>query len=75
METNPIKCEAMHVLPAKRKPWPLVLPDLTLNNEPLPVVEECKLLGVYLNDRLNWNTHVVHLLVKANKCLFIIIQA
>ena len=31
METNPIKCEALHVFPEERQPWPLVLPDLKLN--------------------------------------------
>ena len=36
---------------------------------------ECKLLGIYINDQLNWDTHVAHLLAKANKCMFIIIQA
>ena len=63
------------MLPNQRKPWPLVLPDLTLNGVPLPVVDECKLLGVYINNGLNWNSHVTHLLAKASKCLFVIIQA
>ena len=78
METNPVKCEVMHAhfaQPIKRQPWPLVLPDLTLNGEPLPVVDECKLLGIYINDRLDWTTHIQHLLTKASKCLFTIIQA
>ena len=32
---NPIKCENMYSMPPKR---PIVLPDLTLNGTPLPVV-------------------------------------
>ena len=72
MEPNPIKCEALYSIPPKR---PLVLPDLHLNGTPLPVVDECKLLGVYLNSGLNWNTHVEKIVNKASSSIFILIRA
>ena len=72
MEANPIKCEAMYSMPTKR---PLTLPDLQLNGTPLPVVQECKILGVHLNSELNWNTHIKNIIKKANKCIFILIKA
>ena len=55
IEPNPIKCQAMYTITVKR---PLTLPDLQIDGTPLPVVHECKLLGVHLNSGLNWNTHV-----------------
>ena len=72
MEPNPIKCEALYSIPPKR---PLVLPDLHLNGTPLPVVDECKLLGVYLNTSLNWNTHVDRIVKKASNSVFILLKA
>ena len=69
--TNPVKCECMHTCTAKR---PLTYPDLHLNGTPLPLVQEVKLLGVYLNDELTWKTHIQHLVTKANKCVFILLR-
>ena len=64
---NPIKCEILIVCPTKR---PIVLPDLSLNNVSLPYVSETKLLGVYINNALNWNTHIDYVLKKTRKCFF-----
>ena len=72
MEPNPIKCEALYSNPTKR---PLVLPDLHLDGTPLPVVHECKLLGVHLNSGLDWKTHTREIIKKANKSIFILIRA
>ena len=72
METNPVKCEVMHTIFPLR---PITLPDLTLNGVPLPVVHEVKLLGVHLNDRLTWTTHVDHVLNTARKRFYILYQA
>ena len=74
MEANPIKCQAMYSAPAKRR-GPIVLPDLTIDGTPLPVVYQCKLLGVHMNSALNWNTHVSEIISKANRCIFILITA
>ena len=72
MQANPLKCEVMHYLTSKR---PIVFPDLHLCNVPLPVVQQCKLLGVHLSTEMNWNIHVVEIIKKANKCIFIIRRA
>ena len=74
METNPVKCESLYTIPPRRK-RPIVLPDLTLDGTPLPVVHQCKLLGVHINSELNWNTHVAEMIAKANRCIFILITA
>ena len=74
MEANPLKCEALYVIPPQRK-RPITLPDLQLNGTPLPVVTTCKLLGVHLNTHLNWNDHVIHMVKKATKCIFILHRA
>ena len=72
MVLHPIKCEAMHAIFPLR---PITLPDLTLDGVPLPVVHEVKLLGVHLNDRLTWSTHVAHVLSTARKRFFILYHA
>ena len=64
MSTNPLKCEVLIVSPPKR---PIVYPQLVLNQCSLPLVNECKLLGVYINSSLNWNDHVRYLITKVNK--------
>ena len=72
MDPNPIKCGVMYSIPVKR---PLTLPDLQLNGQPLPVVQECKVLGVHLNTDLTWDTHVAKMISRANKCIFVLIRA
>ena len=72
MSPNPLKCEVMYVCPPKR---PLLYPQLTLNNVMLPVVSQCKLLGVIINNNLNWNDQVKHMFSKANRCFFILYRA
>lgn len=41
------------------------IPHITINGEDIERVSECKLLGVYLNDSLNWNLHVDKIYKKA----------
>ena len=62
----------MYSLPPKR---PIVLPDLILNETPLPVVSKIKLLGLHMNSQLNWNDHVDHMVKKARRSLFILYRA
>ena len=71
---NPGKCFVMHIIPPKRQ-FPIVLPDLHVNNTPLPVVHECVLLGLHLNDELTWGTHVNHILSKASQSIFMLYRA
>ena len=73
MSTNPLKCEVLMISPRDRRSRrPLVYPDLRLNNLSLPFVVQCKLLGVYLNSFLTWNTHLDYIAGKVNKCIFIL---
>ena len=72
MSTNPVKSMVMHMVPPKR---PIVFPDLHLQGTPMPVVTECKLLGVHLNNEMNWNTHVEHILTRARRSFFILYRA
>ena len=64
----------MYPAPAQRK-VPIVYPDLHLRGTPLPVVTSCKLLGVYLDCTLSWNTHITKIVSKANKNIFILHRA
>ena len=73
IEANPIKSELLYpLLPSTR---PITLPDLFLCDEPLPVVHSVKLLGVHINSQLTWSTHVDAITSKANRCIFMLIQA
>ena len=69
---NPIKCEILIACPSKR---PIVYPDFSINDVHLPYVTETKLLGVYLNSNLNWDTHIDFILKKVRKCIFILYRA
>ena len=72
MEMNASKCNALYMIPVLR---PLVLPDLQVDNHPLPVVHEAKLLGVHITDSMDWQKHVDQITSKASKCIFILIHA
>ena len=74
MEPNPLKCEVLHTIPTRRR-RPAEVPELTLDGITILVVDTVKLLGVHLNDRLDWKTHVKNMLTKANKCIFVIHRA
>ena len=45
-------------------------PKLTLGNNVIERVENFKLLGVWPQNNLNWNTHVFEIIRKANKNLY-----
>ena len=72
MTPNPLKCEVIFVCPPKR---PIIFPQLMFNDVHLPIVTQCKLLGVPINSELNWNDHVSNMISKANKSMFILYRA
>ena len=74
MITNPIKCEALYPCPTQLK-RPITYPDLQLNNVPLPIAHEVKLLGVYIDNTISWQTHVNYILKRANRMIFILYRA
>ena len=69
---NPLKCEILIACPSKR---PIVYPDLSLNDVHIPYVTETKLLGVYFNSSLNWDTRIHYVLKKVRKYIFILYEA
>lgn len=56
------------ILVSFKKVMPPV-PHITVNGEEIERVSHCKLLGVYLNDQLNWNTHVDQIFKRASQRL------
>ena len=68
MELNPKKCKEMIInflqyrIPCDQ--------SMFINRQCVERVHSFKILGVYLSDDLTWNTHVDHILKKANSRLF-----
>ena len=48
--------------------------DLIMDNESTEQVHKANLSGVWINDKLNWDTQVNHIYSKAVKCLFLLVQ-
>ena len=71
LKLNPSKCQALQVYFGKN---PLQPGDLRIGSEPLSYVNEAKVLGLYLENSLKWNTQVDNMLKKANKRLFMLRQ-
>ena len=55
LKLNPSKCQALQVYFGKN---PLQPGDLRIGSEPLSYVNEAKVLGLYLENSLKWNTQV-----------------
>ena len=63
MEFHPNKCKLLRVT-NKTKP---ILADYHIHNENLECVENAKYLGVIINKRLKWNTHIDMVCKKATQ--------
>ena len=58
------------VIFSKRKiPFPL---DIRLDNKPITISENAKLLGVTMDSRLNWKHHINEQVTKAKRLLFLL---
>ena len=68
MELNPQKCKKM-IINFLQYRIPCDQP-MFVNGQRVERVHSLKLLGVHLSDDLTWNTHVDHILKKANSRLF-----
>ena len=62
MKINASKTKEMFV---SFRECPPDVPHLSVTGQEVDRVHECKLLGVYLNDKLNWDTHIDHVYKKA----------
>jgi len=69
LKLNPSKCQALLVNFGKVKPS---YTDLRIGNELLPFVDKAKVLGVWVQNNLKWDTQVNDMLVRANKRLFML---
>ena len=58
MSTNLLKCEVLMLFSCDKRSRTHVYPNFKLNNLTQPFVVERKLLGIYLNSFLTWNTHI-----------------
>ena len=68
LKLNPAKCQAIRVYFGKsQQPC-----NLRIGSDPLSYVSEAKVLGVYLQNDLKWNTQVNNMLMKANRRLFML---
>ena len=70
MQINPKKTKEMIINFTKDA----INQPLIIEDEIVECVKETKLLGLWLNDKLNWNTHVDEIYAKAAKRLFLLVQ-
>ena len=71
MKIHPTKTKELFICFAKNPPN---VPRITINGSPVERVNECKLLGVFLNDKLTWNEHIEMLHKKASSKLYFLSQ-
>ncbi|KAI8519532.1 hypothetical protein Bbelb_027890 [Branchiostoma belcheri] len=69
MKVHPNKCKVMHFV-FRRTPPPL--PPLQLAGHVLQEVTAAKLLGVWVQRDLKWDSHVTHMVKQSSKRLFIL---
>ena len=71
MNIHPTKTKEMLICFAKNPP---IIPHICINGTPVDRVDNCKLLGVILNNKLTWGEHVDMLIKKANSKLYFLTQ-
>ena len=69
LKLNPSKCQALQINFGKTEP---PFSDLKIGSESLAYVEKAKVLGMWLQNDLKWDTQVSNMLVKANRRLFML---
>ena len=69
LKLNPTKCQALQIC-FMRDPPPH--PDLKIGQSLLAFVSTAKVLGVWLQNDLKWDTQVDHMCKNANKRLFML---
>jgi hypothetical protein len=71
MKINPTKTKEMLVSFSNEAPH---VPAISVNNHELERVSHCTLLGVHINDKLNWHDHVDKMFKKSSSRLYLISQ-
>ncbi len=69
LKLNPSKCQALQINFGKTEP---PFSDLKIGSESLAYVDKAKVLGMWLQNDLKWDTQVSNMLVKANRRLFML---
>ena len=69
LSINSTKTKIIH-FSGKKQPRP---PNVSINNIPLEIVKEAKLLGIMFSSSLKWNSHLDYILNRASKKLFILV--
>ncbi|KAI8484044.1 hypothetical protein Bbelb_381620 [Branchiostoma belcheri] len=69
MKLHPNKCKVVHFHFTKIPP---PLPALQIDGHTLQSVNSAKLLGVWIQSDLKWNTHVTHMIKQGSKRLFLL---
>ena len=67
MELNTKKCSEVIVDFRKNK---TVIPPVCIGQQPMSRVKTFKLLGLWMNDNLNWDTNTEYIIKKATKRLY-----
>ena len=70
-QMNESKCKEIRISFAKTEK---VLDPITINNSPLEVVKEAKILGLNISNNLKWNIHVTEIVKKASKRIYFLTQ-
>ncbi|KAI8499050.1 hypothetical protein Bbelb_235030 [Branchiostoma belcheri] len=71
MKLHPVKCKVMHVCFARNPPQ---FTSLHIDGHTLQEVHVAKLLGVWLQQDLKWNTHINYVVKQSSKRLFLLKQ-
>jgi hypothetical protein len=69
LKLNPTKCQAMQICFMQDPP---PHPDLKIGPSQLPFVSVAKILGIWLQEDLKWDTQIDHMCKNANKRLFML---
>ena len=69
LKLNPSKCQALEICFSKSAP---LHTDLMIGNEKLSYVNKAKVLGIWLQSDLKWDTQIDNMVKKANKKLFML---
>ena len=69
MKLNAKKCFVMDVCYSKSPPLPTTL---SINDHVFEICQAVKLLGVYIQANLKWDTHISYIVRRANSKLYIL---
>ena len=71
MQLNPEKCKELRIDFKRNKQD---FHPININNVTLEAVDHAKILGLIISNSLQWNHHVNHIIKKANKRLYCLVQ-